>query len=196
MTVQGRSSKKLGGETQRMKINIFDLFMKIMCLFPVFTALMDTGVVNKLLLVLLFVPMLLLMMRMKISVSLLVVLLVSLFLYMYTLFRTSFPLNNINLLFYFLFTVIYHVYYITEYKRFDSWFLEHRLYLSGVLICWTVMVGISFLLPSSYYVKEGGELYFGSFTGDAFRLCPTAVFMQVLSLISMALYNKRNYFFL
>ncbi|MFI3325891.1 MAG: glycosyltransferase [Clostridia bacterium] len=60
-----------------------------------------------------------------------------------------------------------------------------------ILKIWTILTGISIFLPSSYYIKEAGSSYFGSYSGTIFRLGPTAIFIMTLATISMVIYKRK-----
>lgn len=72
-----------------------------------------------------------------------------------------------------------------------SYFQNHLTEIRWVLGIWTLIVGISIFLPSSYETSWGGGMYFGSIPRSIFRLAPCACLVQVLSLIAIGL-DRRN----
>ena len=50
-------------------------------------------------------------------------------------------------------------------------------------------------VPSSYYIKEGGGRYFGSYCKSIFRLGPTALFIATLAVIMVGVYRDRKAIF-
>lgn len=72
----------------------------------------------------------------------------------------------------------------------------HENLLKWVVNIWTLIVGVSIFLPSSYGSAWGDGTYFGSITHTVFRLAPCACLIQVLSLalLSTDRKNKNHYF--
>ena len=72
-----------------------------------------------------------------------------------------------------------------------AFFRNHLTVIKWILGIWTLIVGISILLPSSYETSWGGGTYFGSIPRSIFRLAPCACCVQVLSLAAVGL-DRRN----
>lgn len=178
--------------SQKKGSGLLDLYFRIVCLFPIFTVLRNEGVQNKILLVALVAVHLLILCKNKVKKNTVMVFIISLGVYVYTLFQTTFPLENINTLFYFLITILYMRLCSDFQDGIDTWLYQNEKYVRGIIIIWTCIVGVSFFSPISYYVKEGGVRYFGSFVGTIFRLGPTAMFIQILILVSMSYYDRKN----
>lgn len=178
-----------------VSLSIFDLYMLVICLFPIFTVLSNEGIMNKLLFGMLVLLHACLIFYCRFTMRSLCEILLMLVLYAITLTQTTFPVSNINLLFYYPFCILYLMLWNDNMERFQSWFRNHEIFITGIIVVWTIGVGVSVLLPSSYYIKEGGALYFGSFCGDIFRLGPSCFFIQVLVLILMSYFKRRKAIF-
>lgn len=97
-----------------------------------------------------------------------------------------------NMIIYYLHWIIYAVICAINKDKITEWLKNNETYSRGIMIVWTVAVGISIFLPSSYYIKEGGARYFGSFPGDIFRLGPTALFISILAVVSISFYKRKK----
>lgn len=73
----------------------------------------------------------------------------------------------------------------------------HEIFLKWVVGIWTLIVGVSIFLPSSYGAGWGDGTYFGSITHSVFRLAPCACLIQVFTLALLAMDRKnKNYYLL
>lgn len=171
---------------------ILDLFMKISCIFPIFTVCTDNGIFNKLLFALIVVIYLVFIFKNKIKIKSLVNLAIMLVCFFCTLLISEYPLKNNNMLFYFPFFVAYTWLIIDYNDLISDWLKLNQKYIMFIIRIWSVIVGISIFIPNCYYIKEGGASYFGSFTGTIFRLGPSAFFIQVLVLSSMSFYKRKK----
>lgn len=166
--------------------------MGAICMFPIATLLQDEGIINKLLFAFVLGVLLFRIVTgtMKRKTFFWLAILVAH--YVYVLIITTFPLRNLNLLFYFPFFLLYTYFMTDNSKKIMDWFASHEGFLKTVLYVWSGLVLISAFLPSSYHIKEGGAYYFGSFCGNIFRLGPTALFIQILALVYQRLFQKRS----
>ena len=73
-----------------------------------------------------------------------------------------------------------------------DWFVAHKGYVYIIVLLWSILVGTSIFVPGCYYLKEGGNRYFGSFCQSIFRLGPSAVFIQVLVIMMQMLHGKKR----
>ena len=169
--------------------------MRVICLFPIFTVLGNDGIANKLLFGALLALHIGLMFSCRFTRRSLFQILLLICLFAFTLTQTTFPVSNVNLLLYYPFCIIYLLLWNDNTERFRNWFRNHEHFIRGIIIIWTIIVGISALLPSSYNVKEGGTSYFGSFCGSIFRLGPSCFFVQVLVLVLMSYFKRRKAIF-
>lgn len=96
-----------------------------------------------------------------------------------------------NIIFYFALWVLIYLFFCKTKGKVFLLFVHQNSFLDGVLFFWTVIVGVSALLPSSY---EDG--YFLSFTGTSFRLMPSALLIiAITTYMRIATGNKKyNYF--
>lgn len=91
---------------------------------------------------------------------------------------------NINMAVYYIFCVFYFVFFL-EYRR-RIWHLLKRnsLYVTAVVLVYTLILMISIFLPSSYAASESGGWgdgsYFRSISGSPNRVGPASVFVIVL----------------
>lgn len=112
--------------------------------------------------------------------------------YIYAFLHTKFPMQNSNLLYYFPFYLVYTYFMCDNSETVLNWFVRRKKFVTAVVIIWTALVGVSVFLPSSYYVKEGGAQYFGSFVRSIFRLGPSAVFIQVLAILMQIKHQNKK----
>ncbi|MFI3325889.1 MAG: hypothetical protein R3Y35_06920 [Clostridia bacterium] len=178
------------------EINYVEVFVLTTLLFPILTNTPDNDYVNKIVFGVLIVEYLLLVFQKgmsKRSFALIVIMLVN---YVFALTQTSFPMQyNLNLLFYYPYMVLYTTFVLDYSLLIRECFIKNKNFVLIVINVWTIVTGISILLPSSYYVKEAGSLYFGSLSGTIFRLGPSAMFIVALIMISMSFYGKKQYIF-
>lgn len=174
------------------KTSAFDLYMRIIFLFPIASVLQNLGDINKILFSMLLIAHALVLIRYRIDKKSFFSILLMLGLLAYSVNRTIFPVLTNNLFFYFPFFVLYVSFFREKRDSFIWWLLQHERFVRGIILIWTVIVGVSVFIPSCYYTKEGGVLYFGSFCGSIFRLGPTAYFIQACVLLSMSLYRRRK----
>ena len=177
---------------KRMRLTLTELYMAVICIFPLPTMLAEGGIINKLLFALLIGLQVAMLFDRKIKGRTFIMILVLALNFTYVFIRTRFPMNNSNLLFYFPFYLVYTYFMCDNADTVMSWFIKRKKFVTAVVIIWTAMVGVSVFLPSSYYVKEGGARYFGSFVGTIFRLGPTAVFIQVMAILMRILYGNKK----
>lgn len=175
-----------------LRIKVFDIFMYSIMLFPIMTVVTDSGIINKILFGLLIISYILIISNEKIKKKSFIIIFIMILGYLISILNTNFPLVNNNMMFYYPFIIIYML-FINDYKeRFIKWFLENEKIVRLVIKVWTFIVGISIFLPSSYYIKEGGEVYFGSFVNTIFRLGPACILIMSLVLISISLYKRKR----
>ena len=173
------------------KFSLIDIYMGVICIFPITTMLVDNNVWNKLLFGILAATHLLMLFTRPIKRKTLLLLLWLLVHCIYAIAKTSFPMANVNLLFYYPFFLVYTYFMTNDMDEIIGWFSKKRKFVRFLINLWTILVGISIFLPSSYYVREGGNYYFGSFCNTIFRLAPSAVFIQVLVLVEQVLFGKK-----
>lgn len=175
-----------------LRFRIIDLYMGLICLYPISTTLIDGTMLNKLMfgvLVVLHMYMYLMTSMKRKSVFLLVWMVLQ---YIFVLLHTGFPLDNANLLFYYPFFLMYTLFMIDNEDKVIVWLKERRAYIHSIVLIWSVIVGVSIFVPGCYYVKEGGALYFGSWAGDIFRLGPSVMFIQILIIVLQVIHRQKN----
>ena len=173
-------------------VTLKDLYFGVICVFPIVTMLTDEGVLNKLLFGILLGLHICIALSSPMRKYTFLGLLVLGVNYVFAIYSTKVPLNTINLLFYLLFYFLYTYYMCDNNETAIDWFTRHSVFVEFVVALWTVLVGISIFVPSCYYLKEGGSLYFGSFCVSIFRLGPSAVFIQVMAIALSVLDGKKG----
>lgn len=177
---------------KKPRLTLTEFYLAVICIFPLPTMLAEGGIVNKLLFALLIGLQIAMLFDRKVKGRTFIMILVLAVNFTYTFIRTQFPMENSNLVFYFPFYLVYTYFMCDNTDTVLNWFKKRKKFVTAVVIIWTAMVGISIFLPSSYYVKEGGARYFGSFVGSIFRLGPTAVFIQVMAILMQILYGNKK----
>ena len=99
---------------------------------------------------------------------------------------------SVNMLFYFPFLIIYFMFFIKNQEYIINFIKTHKKYINAILVIWNIMIIISLFLPSSY-VYEGETRAFVSFAGTTFLLAPIAMFIFALSIIQYRLYKNKIY---
>lgn len=179
-------------KAKRIRLSLLDIYLGTICLFPISTMLVDGTIWNKLMFAIIFAVHICLLLSESIKRRTFLILVFLVLHYFYVIIKTNFPLANSNLLFYYPFFIMYTLYMSDHTYEVMEWFVENKKYIQGIALIWTILVGVSILLPSSYYIKEGGAYYFGSFAGSIFRLGPAAVFIQTLVLMMQIIYKERK----
>lgn len=179
------------------KMNANEILCKLLLLFPIFTLFQSfsfLGWINKALLIFVIVILLFLITR-KIEKRWVGILFAVFVVHVYALMQTTFPLYNSNMLFYYGFWILLVVYYTSCSKRAMETFKKSERFTRGVVQIWSVIVGISIFMPSSYVINKawGSGRYFVSITGDAFRLAPTCLMIVTLVLGLYCLTRKKKY---
>lgn len=121
------------------------------------------------------------------------------FVHVYALTQTNFPLYNSNMLFYFAFWILLALYFIDYPEKLQVAIVGNTYYIRKIVQLWTLIVGGSIFLPSSYVINRawGGGRYFVSITGDPFRLAPTALMIATLVLVLYCITkNKKSLLYL
>lgn len=177
--------------SKRVRIPLLDIIMGVICIFPITTPLIqEDAVLNKIIFTFTFAVLLLRLFTSPMRRSTLFWLLVITVHYVFVIANTVFPMENINLLVYFPFFLLY-TYFVRDHAgAILNWFARHKRYLLLVLLLWTGIIGVSAFLPSCYYLGEGNAYYFGSFCGTIFRLGPAAVFIQILALVYQRCFKR------
>lgn len=179
-------------DKKRKHISLTAIYMIVICLFPIATTLVNEGMVNKLLFSALIGLQLAMLFDRKATRRTIVMTLVLAVNFAYVVSHTKFPVANTNLFIYYPFYMIYTYFMCDNSSSVVAWFCKYRKYVISIIVIWTVLVGFSAFLPSSYYVKEGGASYFGSFSGSVFRLGQAAVFIQVLAIMIQLFYGYKK----
>ncbi len=174
-------------------LNTRKTMFRIMLLFPITTLFQSHfDVINKVVFGVLFLFIMLVGYN-KILVKKLWILGATLISYIVTLALTAETPQNINELFYFPFIIVYFLYATDNMEQMRNYIENDKKYAINIVRIWTMFVGVSFFIPSSYKELWGGATYFSSFCEDIFRLGPTCVFILTLSICFMNIYKKKQY---
>lgn len=179
--------------SNRCVLNIFNCLLYVSCIYPISTLLLEGTIVNKILFFILVAIYFIIALQngfKKITLLCLILLVIN---YCYAILVTKWRAeSNTNMLFYYPFMVAYSCLFIDNKDSILNCILRNKEFLLFVIRLWSLIVGVSIFLPSCYYVKEGGALYFGSFAGGIFRLAPSALYIMSLILITMSLFNRKK----
>lgn len=108
------------------------------------------------------------------------------------------PFVNINLVVYLMFWVLLLSLFANDIDVIYRILREDFKWFRLISCIWCFLVLLSIPLPSSYYTvfNAPGARYFGSFTGDSFRLCPTALEVLVFLTLCMKQDYKNRWMYL
>ena len=166
--------------------------MFVICIFPIFTVFAEGAVGNKVLFGLAAVLQIGLLFTRPLQRNTVLIWVLLVVQYVFALVKTQFPMQNSNLLFYYLFSIIYAHYMCDNIKEVLDWLRRKRQFISFIVNLWTIIVGISMFIPSCYRQQLDGGYYFGSFCDTIFRLGPSAMFIQVLVLALQLIHKNKK----
>lgn len=168
-----------------------ELTLKGLLLFSVFTVVQGISFfdsINRIWLIFVSIALLGRLMSYRYSVTELFVLVVTLALHVIAVCFTEFPLYHTNMLFYFFLWVLLYLFFAKSREKVLRVLESSKSYISLILWLWTILVGISAFLPSCY--KEN---YFVSFSGNSFRLMPSALIITALAMLRDMQSKDRRY---
>lgn len=175
-----------------MIINLDKLFYRIIFTFPLTTLFQSyfEGI-NKVIFGLLIF--LLLLKYRKVRKSIILVVIILSIVYVFTIYKTGTIPYNINELFYFPFAILYLIYMGNHIRQVQDYLALDKKYIKNIICIWTILVIISFFIPSSYTIEWGEARYFGSYCQSIWRLAPTCIFILTFSIIGITFYKERKY---
>lgn len=109
----------------------------------------------------------------------------------FAILSTTFPLYNINDIFYFPYMILFYLYWAKNRERVAELLKNNAKFFNGIILIWSGLVLISMFIPSSYTISSAGR-FFCSFSGDTFRLAPTAIFIISMSYFLIKCCKQRN----
>lgn len=174
-----------------LRFRVIDLYLGLICVYPLTTMLIDGTIINKLMFATLFALHVYSFFAGRIKRRTVILLLWLVLQYLFVLYHTDFPVSNTNLLFYFPYFLMYTYFMCDNMDMVTKWLSERGKYLHGIVILWSVLVGVSIFIPGCYYIKEGGALYFGSWTSNIFRLGPSVMFFQILVIVLQVMHGLK-----
>lgn len=182
----------MGTKTYKYRMTVFDLYMNLILIMPITTLIQNKiDFINRILFIGIFAMQMLVLFKYKLTKNRVLLLFAALSVYIIGIFNTE-NLSFDNKIVYYINWIIYSNIIILNKERFKNWILKSKALIYAVVWLWTITVFCSIFLPSSYYIKEGGGRYFGSFAGSIFRLGPTALFIAILSLVIIVAYEDRK----
>lgn len=108
--------------------------------------------------------------------------------FIYSLLNINRTYFSVNMLFYYPLWVLYLFYSVDSNKEMCGAFLRCKKVARTVIWTWSILVLISFVLPSSY---SHGD--FHSFAQGNFRFAPTVIFMAALIWTYSGFFQERKY---
>lgn len=188
MDMQMINNKKYKKNT----ITIFDLYMKLIFIMPVIALAQNKiDFINRLFFAVIFIFEIVILAKTKIENKTVILLAIAIVEYIISLIVTNNLTFNNEIIYYINF-ILYANIIILRKDNIKRWICNSRGYMHLMALIWTVLVFISIFMSSSYYIKEGGEKYFGSFMGSIFRLGPTALFISTIALILITVYKEKK----
>ena len=101
---------------------------------------------------------------------------------------TEFPLEHVNMLFYFALWVLLYLFFFKSKNRVLYSLSNSKQYIEIILWIWTIPVGISALFPFGY-----NNNYFVSFTSSSFRFMPTTLLVLALTMYLINISGNKRY---
>lgn len=179
-----------------MRINVDNLLNKIIYLFPVITLIQGIpglGLIGKVAMGVIILMLLLKIIKPKTNGSTAIVVFLTIICYMFSIFHTTFPLVNLNDLFYFIVWILYFIFVKENYNKYCEEFLNNRKFVFYTIIVWSFLVFVSLFLNSSYATTWGDSTkYFRSFTNSEHRFAGTCIFVLVEVALLWITNNKKN----
>ncbi|WP_225748726.1 O-antigen ligase [Paraeggerthella sp. Marseille-Q4926] len=118
-------------------------------------------------------------------------LLMVLFSVLYSISKTNEFIGGLNDFVYLPFWYLIMMVFSSNSKQLKRIITNSFRFAKTIVVIWSLIVGISIFIPSSYGLGWGGGVYFGSLPGDIFRLAPTACLIMVL-LTQCVVFDKKS----
>lgn len=177
------------------KTTFTELIFKGFLLFSIFTVVQGVpgfDSVNRIWIAMMSIAIVFRMLQYKYTVTEFLVLLLTIVIHLIALMFTDFPLVHTNVLFYLLLWVVLYLFFAKGKNKIIATMESSSQYIDGILWIWTILVGISAFMPSSY--KDN---YFFSFCDSSFRLMPTTLMIMGLSMYrAISAKSAKYYWFL
>lgn len=169
-----------------------ELVVKGLMLFSIFTVLQGIDAfesINRIWLAIISVALAGRLLLYRYSLTEFMVLVVTAVLHVIALIFTDFPMYHTNMLFYFLMWVLLYLYFAKSKNKILEVLASSDRYITTFLWAWTLLVGVSAFLPSSYV-----DSYFYSFTDSSFRLMPSVLITTALAMYMIIKRNDSRYY--
>ena len=173
------------------KTTFTELIVKGLMLFSIFTVVQGLTLfdgVNRMWIAAISVALVFKVMEFKYTASQLMMMVLTVLIHVVALYFTEFPMVHVNMLFYFLLWVLIYVFFSKGKNKILKILERSDAYINMILWVWTILVGISALIPSCY---QGN--YFFSFTGSSFRLMPSVLIITALAMYMAVKCGRKIY---
>ncbi len=174
-----------------IKLSFQEIVVKscfVFCLSTVLQGIRGFDAINRIVMAFLACGLILVFLAYKYTTKQFLILALALCIHVTAFIFTEFPLENTNDVFYFGMWILLYVFFMKSKEKVLHIMENSQTYINFYLILWTVIVGISALIPSCY---EGS--YFVSFTGSSFRLMPATLIICMLSMYMAILTEQKKY---
>lgn len=173
------------------RATITELLVKGIMLFSILTVIQGISIfenINKLWIVIISCLLVVRLCTYKYNTNQVIMLFLASVLHIIAVYFTDFPLEQVNILFYFALWVMIFIFFSKSKRKIIEILDQTDGYILAVLWTWTVVVGVSALLPFCYKDK-----YFVSFTGSSFRLMPAVLIIAALAMYMAISRNDKRY---
>lgn len=176
-----------------MKINLEKLYYRVILFFPIATLFQPyIDGINKILFSILLLLQCNLFFK-KITLRNFCIFFLTFVVFLYDICITNNVAYNINEYFYYPFAIIFLMYVCNNTDNIYNYFVNDKKFILGIIKIWSCLIFVSIFFKSSWISHWGGASYFGSFCHSIWRLVPTVVFISILVIACMKLYQNRKY---
>lgn len=175
-----------------MCIDLNSLLIKLIMLTPISMLIQrQFDAVNKLVVGLIFVLLVFCnLLNKHIRKNTFILMLFGCLIFVYSFINVDRQYFSINMLFYYPIWILYLCYSVDCHDNLWNAFYKNKSFIRLIIWLWSILVVISFFLPSSYNAGE-----FQSFTTGNFRFAPTVFFMSVIIWAYAGYFNKKKYMY-
>ena len=173
------------------RLSITEILVKAMLLFSIISVIRGISIledINKIWVAFLSIVLLVRLCFYKYSPWQVVILYLTILLHLIALYFTDFPLYHTNILFYFLLWVLIFLFFVKSKEQILESLRNRDGFIRLILWSWTILVGISALMPSCYIGS-----YFVSFAQSSFRLMPAVLIVAAAAMYMAVSRKDRRY---
>lgn len=175
----------------KKKLNIYAVVFNCILVFSILTVLQGIRMfdsVNRIWMVFSAPLLVFQLYGLKYNFKELLVFYVTAILHLIAFYFTKDELHSRNIVFYFLFWLLYYMFFVKCKDQILGNFWKSKVFYDSLLFTWNLLVGISAFLPSCY--NEG---FFDSFSGDSFRLLPATLIVIGLAMYMAVKTGNKGY---